>query len=224
MGYYATVSGSFDFKESVGSVLEQIQKEHPEYPKYSSLEKLIDEEFNIDAEINSFSNPPDNIGFYSEAKYNDENYCALLKLLAPYIKQPAALQFRGEDDDLWKLKVENNEVYEFYGEIHYEDNDKITEEEIMKFLDERELNECMDSDEDMQKLKKDKLKELVKEVEETEKYWSKENLKKLLLAISFVNYAYKCEFDNSKGTNLPDLSFDNACDYLQSVIFSQDVN
>ena len=224
MSYYATVSGSFDFKESVGSVLEQIQKEHPEYPKYSSLEKLIDEEFNIDAEINSFSNPPDNIGFYSEAKYNDENYCALLKLLAPYIKQPAALQFRGEDDDLWKLKVENNEIKEFSGQIHYEDDDQITEEEIMKFLDERELNECMNSDEDMQKLKKDKLKELVKEVEETKKYWDKENLKKLLLAISFVNYAYKCEFDNSKRTDLPDLSFDNAYDYLQSVIFSQDVN
>ena len=224
MSYYATVSGSFDFKESVSSVLKQIQKEHPEYQKYSSLEKLIDEEFNIDVEVNSFSNPPDNIDLYANEKYNDENYCALLKLLAPYIKQPAALQFRGEDDDLWKLKVENNEVYEFYGEIHYNDDDQITEEEIMKFLDERELNECMNSDENMQKLKKDKLKEFAKEIEETKKYWNKENLKKLLLAISFVNYAYKCEFDNSKGTDLPDLSFDNACDYLQSVIFSQDVN
>lgn len=224
MGYYATVSGSFDFKESVGSVLEQIQKEHPEYSKYSSLEKLIDEEFNINAEVNSFSNPPDNIGFYSEAKYNDENYCALLKLLAPYIKQPAALQFRGEDDDLWKLKVENNEIKEFSGQIHYDDDDQITEEEIMKFLDEYDLKEYMYSEEALQRLKKDKLKEFAKEVEETEKYWSKENLKKLLLAISFVNYAYECEFDNSKGTDYPDLSFDNAADYLQSVIFSQDVN
>lgn len=224
MGYYATVSGNFDFKESIGSVLEQIQKEHPEYPKYSSLEKLIDEEFNIDAEVNSFSNPPDNIGFYSEAKYNDENYCALLKLLAPYIKQPAALQFRGEDDDLWKLKVENNEIKEFSGQIHYDDDDQITEEEIMKFLDEYDLKEYMYSEEALQRLKKDKLKEFAKEVEETEKYWSKENLKKLLLAISFVNYAYKCEYQSSKGTDYPDLSFDNAADYLQSVIFSQDVN
>lgn len=224
MGYYATVSGSFDLKEPVSSVLEQIKKEHPEYQKYSNLERLISEEFYIDVEVNSFNNPPDNIDLYANEKYNDENYHKFLKFLAPYIYQPAALQFKGEDDEIWKLKVENNEIKEFYGEVHYEDDDKITEEEIMKFLDERELNECMDSDEDMQKLKKDKLKELIKEVEETEKYWNKKNLKKLLLAISFVNYAYKCEFDNSKGTDIPDLSFDNACDYLQSVIFSQDVN
>lgn len=231
MSYSANVNGFIDLLEPADIVLKHLKEKNAKYEKYTDLEKLINEEFQIEAEVNVFKEKQsltevnevkDYIDFYAYTKYREDEYYELLTLLIPYAAQPAEIYFKGEDDALWKLKISNDELHEYSGEIHYDD-DKINSNDIKMFLTDTDINNYMQSEEAINELRTKHFNDFVKEVEKTKEYWTPEKIKHLLMSIAFANYTYRCENEDSEENNYPSLNYDSAADYVQSVINRQNI-
>lgn len=232
MSYEANVNGFINLLEPVDIVLKKLKRKNNKYEKYSDLEKLIQEEFNIDVEVNIFKNDPnakineevnevkDYIDFYAYTKYNEDNYYDLLNMLMPYVAQPAEIFFKGENDALWKLKISNNELCEYAGEIQYDD-EKINLRDVQMFLIDTDTNNYMQPKGTIDEIREKHLDDFLKEVEKTKRYWTPKKIQHLLLSIALSNYAYKCENESDEKNNYPSLSYDAAVDYVQSVINKQ---
>lgn len=121
MSYFATRSGSIVFNRPEKEVLLDLREKHPEIgASYNGIGNIIEDYFNIGVEQyddNSYD-------FYGNDRYNEDNFIDMLETFAPYVEQPAQIEFRGEDGSLWKLVLKDNKAVDYSGRIIYEDEEE----------------------------------------------------------------------------------------------------
>lgn len=119
MSYYAYQCGTIDLTKNCEEVLQELQKKNPKYNNYSTLKALIQQEFGI-MPVETYKNY---VSIDGQIAYNFEAYEKLFKLLKKFIvKDNSTIYCTGEENEnFWKIKINDRNIEEIKGEIVYED-------------------------------------------------------------------------------------------------------